>query len=181
MRRLLAVLPASFMLAGCMVASVHEASALDTCPRPADIARTYASPTAFYASSIIVPPGYETIRLPGTIPDPLTPGGSGYGDTEQQTESVLRKIAAALADRRASEADVVAMTVYLVAPTAGGAMDFDGMMRAYSRRYGSETQPNRPVRSTVQVAGLARPGVMVEIEVTAAVRPTTLCDFKLQP
>jgi enamine deaminase RidA (YjgF/YER057c/UK114 family) len=48
-------------------------------------------------------------------------------------------------------------------------MDFDGMMRAYGRHYGSDEQPNRPVRSTVPVAGLVRPGILVEIEVTAAV------------
>ena len=83
--------------------------------------------------------------------------------------SVFRKIAASLKEAGASEGDVVAMTVYLATPTPGGNMDFDGMMRAYGRHYGSDAQPNRPVRSTVQVAGLVRPGILVEIEVTAAV------------
>ena len=82
---------------------------------------------------------------------------------------MFAKIAAALKEAGASEADVVAMTVYLVAPTPGGTMDFDGMMRAYGRHYGSDAQANRPVRSTVEVAGLVRPGILVEIEVTAAV------------
>ena len=49
------------------------------------------------------------------------------------------------------------------------ALDFEGMMRAYGRHYGSDAQPNRPVRSTVQVAGLVRPGILVEVEVTAVV------------
>jgi hypothetical protein len=35
----------------------------------AEIKRTYASPAAFYAKSIVFPPGYETIRLPGIVPD----------------------------------------------------------------------------------------------------------------
>ena len=173
-----AVLVAVVALTACAQAPVHGKPG--ACAAPADITRTYASSTAFYASSIDIPPGYETIRLPGIIPDPVMQGGTDYGDTERQTDSVLAKIAAALASRRAGEADVVAMTVYLVAPEAGRGMDFDGMMRAYSRRYGSATQPNRPVRSTVQVAGLARPGVLVEIEVTAAVRPLTPCDFMQQ-
>jgi enamine deaminase RidA (YjgF/YER057c/UK114 family) len=132
------------------------------------IARTYAAPAAFYAQSIVIPPGYETLRLPGIIADPLSPGGAVYGDTEAQTTSVLGKIADQLGALGAREADVVAMTVYLVAPEAGGAMDFQGMMRAYAKRYGVESQPNRPVRSTVQVAGLVGPGMLVEIEVTAA-------------
>lgn len=152
---------AALGLAGCVYASVR-----DTSPTARGaIQRQYASPTAFYAKHIVIPPGYATIRLPGIIPDADT----FSGDTEAQAENVFAKIADALAEADASEADVVAMTVYLVAPRAGAGMDFDGMMRAYSRRYGSDAQPNRPVRSTVEVAGLARPGVLVEIEVTAAV------------
>lgn len=152
---------AALSLGGCVIADVTEVAQSS----PAAIQRQYASPTAFYASHIIVPPGYATIRLPGIIPD----ADAFSDDTEAQAESVFAKIAAALVEAGASEADVVAMTVYLVAPRAGAGMDFDGMMRAYGRHYGSAMQPNRPVRSTVEVAGLARPGVLVEIEVTAAV------------
>lgn len=153
-------------LASCVIADVTDVS-----PRPGAIERQYASATAFYAKSIVIPPGYETVRLPGIIADPLTPGGGDLGNTEQQAESVFNKISAALAEIGASEGDVVAMTVYLAAPTPGGVMDFDGMMRAYGRHYGSASQPNRPVRSTVQVAGLVRPGMLVEVEVTAARKP----------
>ena len=160
----IAALPMMLLpLSGCVIADVSAVHVA-----PGAITREYASASAFYARSVIVPPGYETIRLPGIIADPLTPGGSDLGDTEQQAESVFSKIATALAQVGASEADVVAMTVYLAAPTPGGAMDFDGMMRAYGRHYGNASQPNRPARSTVQVAGLVRPGMLVEIEVTAA-------------
>jgi enamine deaminase RidA (YjgF/YER057c/UK114 family) len=164
MKRLAAIITA-FSLGGCVIADVTEIAQ----SAPGAIQRDYASPTAFYAKHIIIPPGYATIRLPGIVPDAL-PGG-GYGDTEQQAESVFTKIAAALREAGASEADVVAMTVYLARPPGAAGMDFDGMMRAYGRRYGSAAQPNRPVRSTVEVAGLVRPGMLVEIEVTAAVSP----------
>ena len=149
-------------LSGCVIADIDDVSHTVT---PSAIQRQYTSPTAFYAKHIVIPPGYATIRLPGIIPDSEAFGG----DTEAQAENVFRKIAAALQEAGASEADVVAMTVYLAAPLPGGNMDFDGMMRAYGRHYGSDAQPNRPVRSTVQVAGLVRPGILVEIEVTAAV------------
>jgi enamine deaminase RidA (YjgF/YER057c/UK114 family) len=148
-------------LGGCVIADVTEVAPAT----PGAIQRQYASPTAFYAKHIIIPPGYATVRLPGIIPD----ADKFTGDTEAQAENIFAKIAAALKEAGATEADVVAMTVYLVAPKPGAGMDFDGMMRAYGRHYGSEAQPNRPVRSTVEVAGLARPGVLVEIEVTAAV------------
>lgn len=168
MRRLVGMFAASALLSGCVIADVTEVADAP----PAAIQRQYASPTAFYAKSIIIPPGYVTIRLPGIIADPLNPGSAAaarYGDTESQTSSVLAKIATALRDVGATEADVVAMTVYLAEPGLGMGMDFDGMMRAYGRHYGSDAQPNRPVRSTVQVAGLVRTGILVEIEVTAAV------------
>jgi enamine deaminase RidA (YjgF/YER057c/UK114 family) len=163
MKRLAGICLTNVALGGCVIADVTTRDGT-----PAAIHRQYASPTAFYSKTIVIPPGYATIRLPGIIPDAL-PSGDFGGDTETQAENVFAKIAALLKEASANEGDVVAMTVYLAAPTPGGNMDFDGMMRAYGRHYGSDAQPNRPVRSTVQVAGLVRPGVLVEIEVTAAV------------
>jgi enamine deaminase RidA (YjgF/YER057c/UK114 family) len=159
------------------LASLAGCASLDRppCSAAGEITRTYASPSAMFARTVLIPHGYETIRLPGMIADPVSPAADGrpaaYGDTEQQTESVLAKIRSTLAEVGATEADVVAATVYLVAPAPGGTMDFAGMNRAYARHFGSPEQPNRPVRSTVQVAGLAAPGLLVEIEVTAARKP----------
>jgi len=62
----------------------------------------------------------------------------------------------------------VMMRVFLVAPPAQSRMDFAGMMRGYSASFGTKEQPNKPARSTMQVAGLVREGWLVEIEVTAA-------------
>ena len=42
------------------------------------------------------------------------------------------------------------------------------MMRAYRKYFGTEAQPNLPARSAFQVAGLAAPGMLVEIEVVLA-------------
>ena len=50
----------------------------------------------------------------------------------------------------------------------GGRMDFGGFMEAYTQYFGTEEQPNLPARSAVQVAGLARPGMLVEVEVILA-------------
>ena len=67
--------------------------------------------------------------------------------------------------------DVVKMQVYLVGdPAKAGRMDFAGFMKGYVQFFGTEAQPRLPARSTMQVAGLANPGFLVEIEVTA-VRP----------
>ena len=64
------------------------------------------------------------------------------------------------------------MRVYLVGdPANGGAMDFKGMMASYNKHFGTPDQPNRPSRTTVQVAALFAPGLLVEIETVAAKPP----------
>ena len=149
---------------------------------PAPVSRAYASPAAFIATTVTVPPGYTTIYVSGLTPSPVQPAmtalppaagaGPNYGTTEQQAESIFGKIEAALAAQGASAADVVSMRVYLVGDLAkGGKMDFAGMMAAYSRHFGTPTQPNKPSRTTVQVVALAGAGMLAEIEVIAVKKP----------
>ena len=143
-------------------------------PAPASaIERTYPSPTAFIASTVTVPAGTELIFLSGQLPDvadTTAPAGTvaAYGDTETQAASTFAKIERLLATRGLTMGDVVSMTVYLTAAPGSDRMDFAGMMKAYGKYFGTPEQPNRPSRSTVQVAGLAGPGFLIEVEVTAA-------------
>jgi enamine deaminase RidA (YjgF/YER057c/UK114 family) len=82
---------------------------------------------------------------------------------------VLAKIAQELAASGLVMGDVVKMNVFLVGdPARGGTMDFDGLMRAYGRHFGTASGGRLPARTTVQVAGLPIPGALVEIEVVAA-------------
>ncbi|WP_139166761.1 hypothetical protein [Paracoccus chinensis] len=64
--------------------------------------------------------------------------------------------------------DVIKMRVYLVAPQSGASMDFPGFMNGYTQFYGPGKQQNLPTRSAIQVAGLADPGCLAEVE---AARP----------
>jgi enamine deaminase RidA (YjgF/YER057c/UK114 family) len=103
--------------------------------------------------------------------DPKAPAGTPeyWGDTKTQTLSVFARIKASLDKQGLTFGDVVAMTVFLVGdPAKGGKMDFEGMMAAYTQFFGTKAQPNLPARSTVQVAGLVAPGMLVEIEVHLA-------------
>jgi enamine deaminase RidA (YjgF/YER057c/UK114 family) len=59
------------------------------------------------------------------------------------------------------------MHVYLGGDPATGKMDFAGFMKGYSQYFGTKDQPNKPARSAMQVAALALPGALVEIEVVA--------------
>ena len=152
-----------------LAAGAALALACATNGHAADVTRTYASPTAFIAQTVTLPAGYETVYLSGILPDmPKAP--EPLGDAEAQATNVFTKIGVVLRSQGLSEADVASMTIYMWAPN-GARMDFDGMMRAYSRFYGSATQPNRPTRSTVQVMNLGAPGALMEIEVTAVRKP----------
>ncbi len=133
------------------------------------------APNAPFASAIWAG---DTLYLAGALPDAVVPPGSPpgtrgtiTGDTEAQTASTLARIQRTLREQGLDLGDVVQMRVYLVAdPAKGDKMDFAGMNTAYGRFFGTPTQPLKPTRTTVQVAGLAIAGALVEIEVTA-VRP----------
>jgi enamine deaminase RidA (YjgF/YER057c/UK114 family) len=131
----------------------------------AQVVRTGA-PTAIIASSATVPAGYETVYLSGTLPD-APAAGQPAGNAEAQANNVFTKVGASLKALGLSEADVVHMTIYMATPD-GSVMDFAGMMKAYTKFYGTATQPMKPTRSTVQVLHLAQPTALLEVEVTAA-------------
>ena len=128
------------------------------------------------ANSVELPPGSRIVYVSGTVPDvadPTAPAGSvqRFGDTATQTRSVLRTIETRLRAHSMTLSDVAMMRVFLVAPPGTEAMDFAGMMTGYREFFGTPAQPNRPARSTMEVAGLVDPGWLVEIEVTAAKAP----------
>src|SRR5580693_6420284 len=116
----------------------------------------------------------DTLYLSGQLASPVTPADAAkgtaavYGDTEAQTMSTLAKIEAALKTEGLTMGDVVMMHVFMVGdPAKGGKLDFAGMMAAYTRYFGTKEQPNKPARSAMQVAALAAPWALVEIEVIA--------------
>jgi enamine deaminase RidA (YjgF/YER057c/UK114 family) len=126
------------------------------------------------ASSVAVPGAARVVFVSGTLADVAkaeAPAGSieRLGDTETQAASVLGKIAKELSASGLTMADVVKMNVFMVGdPAKGGAMDFAGLMKAYSKHFGEASQGNLPARTTVQVVALPLPGALVEIEVIAA-------------
>ncbi|MDR6983996.1 enamine deaminase RidA (YjgF/YER057c/UK114 family) [Rheinheimera pacifica] len=128
------------------------------------------------AAAVEVPAGKAVVYESGKVPAPADttaePNSAAYwGNTEQQTVSVLSQIEASLKDKGLGMGDVVKMTVFLVGdPALGGKMDFSGFMQGYRQFFGTEQQPNLPARSALQIAGLVADGMLVEIEVIA-VRP----------
>jgi len=128
------------------------------------------------AQAVEIPAGNDLVFLSGAGPDVVDKAAdketpAAYGDTKAQTLGTLRKIEATLKSMSLGMKDVVKMQVFLVGdPALGGKLDFAGMMDSYRQFFGTAEQPNLPARSALKVAGLANPGWLVEIEVTA-VRP----------
>ncbi|HTY85782.1 MAG TPA: Rid family hydrolase [Silvibacterium sp.] len=116
----------------------------------------------------------DTLYVSGQLASPVTPAdpakgtAADYGDTKAQAESTILKIQAILKEQGLSLGDVVMMHVYLAGdPAKGGKLDFAGLQAAYTKYFGTTEQPNKPARAAFQVAALAAPWALVEIEVIA--------------
>ena len=126
------------------------------------------------AQAVEVSAGTTLVYHSGTLPRPADPdaerGSREYwGATEAQANSVFDSMQASLNNLNLGFGDVVKMTVFLVGdPELNGRMDFAGFMRAYSKHFGTDEQPNKPARSAIQIAALVRPNVFVAVEVILA-------------
>jgi enamine deaminase RidA (YjgF/YER057c/UK114 family) len=142
----------------------------------ADIVRHSLGPNNNFpiARVVQVPAGKTLYFHSGTTPAPLDPKATSgspeyWGDTKTQALSAFKRLQESLDPLGLGFQDTVAMTVYLVGdPAKGGKMDFEGFMAAYTQFFGTKDQPNLPARSTVQVASLVAPGMLVEIEIQLA-------------
>ncbi len=115
----------------------------------------------------------DTYYLSGQLADPVTPADPAksaaavYGDTKTQAASVFAKIKTALQAQGLDIKDVVKLTVFLGPDPTTGKLDFMGMQSQYLKYFGTADQPNKPARSAFQVAALAAPWALLEIEAIA--------------
>ena len=115
----------------------------------------------------------DIFYLSGQTASPVTPAdkekgiAADFGDTPTQAASVFSKIQKLLQEQGLDMKDVVKMTVFMAADPKTGKMDFAGMNSEYVKFFGTKDQPNKPARSAIQVAALASPAALLEIEVIA--------------
>lgn len=135
------------------------------------------NPGAIILQGVTVPPGAEMLYLSGMLASPIDPSKTpdsiaSFGDTKTQTISTLNNIKAALEARGYAMSDVIKLTVFVAGdPSKDGKMDFAGMNEGFRQFFGTAANPNTVARSTIQVAALAGPHFLVEIEATAAKMP----------
>jgi 2-iminobutanoate/2-iminopropanoate deaminase len=160
-----------------LIAALAIATALATTADAAEINRIGNTPQANILTGVIVPPGAEVFHLSGQLASPIDPSKpatsvADFGDTKTQTISIFNKIKAILAAQGYAMSDIFKLTVFVTAaPNMEGKMDFAGFNAGYREFFGTAENPNKVARSTVQVAGLAGPNFLIEIEATAAKMP----------
>jgi 2-iminobutanoate/2-iminopropanoate deaminase len=142
----------------------------------APIVRHTNLPPAIILSGVTIPPGAEIVLLSGQLASPIDPAKTdsieAFGDTKTQTISTFSKIKIALDKIGYKMSDIVKLTVFVTGdPKLGGKMDFAGFNAGYKEFFGTAENPNLVARSTVQVAGLAGPHFLIEIEAVAAKAP----------
>ena len=121
----------------------------------------------FY-TTIKIPPGAETLYLSGTGAQRQDDGTCG--DMEYQTVNTFDRFKASLEAEGWSMSDIVQVRAFAVAGEFG-LLDFDGFNRGYMQFFGTEDNPQKPVRSFVQVADLVVDCWLVEVEIRAARMP----------
>jgi enamine deaminase RidA (YjgF/YER057c/UK114 family) len=160
-----------------LLTTLAVAAMLGTAANAAEINRIGNTPQGLILTGVIVPPGAEVFHLSGQLASPIDPSKpatsvEAFGDTKTQTISIFNKIKGILAAQGYAMSDIFKMTVFVTAaPGMDGKMDFAGFNAGYREFFGTTENPNKVARSTVQVAGLAGPNFLIEIEVTAAKMP----------
>lgn len=138
---------------------------------PTDVVFTGEGASAI-ASGVGVPAGRAYFWTSGTVPGVVKKDGATtyerYGDTYTQGVSCLKNIARTLAAQGLSLKDVVYLRVYVVADAAkGGKPDFAAWFKAYGEFFNTQENPVKTARSTVGVAALVNPDLLIEVEAVA--------------
>src|ERR1700704_2531182 len=120
---------------------------------------TLSTPTG-YTHVVEVTGPARTVYIAGQIAFDKDGKVVGAGDMKAQAEQVFKNLEAALAAAGAKFSDVVKMNTYVTDMTQVAAV-----REVRARYFGTTT----PASTLVQVAALARPELMIEIEVVAAV------------
>ena len=121
----------------------------------------------YFYRSITIPPDAETMYLSGSGARPLDDGS--WGDMKQQTVNTFSRFKQTLEEHRWSMSDIVQVRAFAVAGEDG--RNFASFNEGYSEFFGTDENPNQPVRSFVEIKDLVVEGWLVEVEICAARMP----------
>ncbi|MFD0888010.1 RidA family protein [Streptosporangium algeriense] len=121
-------------------------------------------PTNGYSHVASIAPGSRIVWTSGQVPIAADGTVAAAGDWEAQTRQVMLNVGAALEAGGATWGDVFKLTIFVVDTSALATV------RAVRDEFIDLERP--PTSSLVQVAGLFRPDILIEIEAVAAVPAT---------
>jgi enamine deaminase RidA (YjgF/YER057c/UK114 family) len=159
------------LLVGAILLSAPGARAQQ--PAAAGAVKFVGSATSPISASVVIPANRASMWISGTTPPVVkadAPSGSRerYGDTETQATGVLKNIEAQLTAQGLSMKDVVYMRAFLVPdPMKDNRIDTAGWNAAYTKVFGTATNPTKTARSTVGVVQLVSPDFLIELEAFA--------------
>ena len=148
-------------------------AALLATPAAAQVTRIKsANPNALILDGAKVAAGSEIYYLSGQLASPIDPAKAtsieDYGDTKTQAISTLKKIKAQLEANGYTMADVFKLTLFIAPDPKLGKLDFAGANAGFKEFFNTAENPNTVARSAFQVAALAAPQFLIEIEAIAA-------------
>ena len=172
-------LPLRMLVAAALLAGATTAVAAPmAAPASPGVMRYATTPPGRILQGVEVSPGTNLLFLSGQLASPIDTSKpmsamasmtmADFGDSQTQTVSALTKIKGILASHGYAMSDIIKMTLFIAADPKLGKMDFDGVNKGFAQFFNTSDNPNTVARSAIQVAALAAPMFLVEIEVTAA-------------
>ena len=167
----LKLLPPSALIAAATLAALFPMTNAS-----AQVTRIQSNPQALILDGADVKAGTDLFYLSGQLASPIDPKKTfadvksvdDLGDTKTQTISALTRIKAILTARGYAMSDLIKLTLFVAADPKLGHMDFAGANEGFKQFFKTTDNPNTVARSTFQVAALAGPYFLIEIEGIAA-------------
>ncbi|WP_428333554.1 Rid family hydrolase [Novosphingobium sp.] len=159
-----------------LLGTAAAAALLTAAPAMAQVIKYESSAKSRILDGAEVKAGTDLFFLSGQLASPIDPkkgfmdvkSVDDLGDTKTQTISALSKIKAMLESKGYTMADLVKLTLFVAADPKTGKMDFDGANAGFLQFFRTADNPSTVARSAFQVAALAGPYFLIEIEATAA-------------
>jgi enamine deaminase RidA (YjgF/YER057c/UK114 family) len=152
------------------------AAMLCAAPAMAQVTKYQSNPKSPILDGAEVKAGTDLFFLSGQLASPIDPKISPYevksfeelGDTKTQAISALTKIKALLESKGYTMADLVKLTLFIAPDPKLGKLDFAGANAGFLQFFKTADNPSTVARSAFQVAALAGPYYLIEIEAIAA-------------
>lgn len=145
-------------------------------PAEAQVTKYQSNPQALILDGAEVKAGTDIFFLSGQLASPIDPKKTfadvksieDLGDTKTQAISALAKIKALLESKGYTMADLVKLTLFIAPDPKLGKLDFAGANAGFKEFFKTADNPSTVARSAFQVAALAGPYFLIEIEGIAA-------------